>query len=240
MNRVWLVAWILGYLSLGLASAQLVVFPTGDRAWTVTITPYEDPNNSSPTPPPPPLASQAFKIPTRIEVTEVDNTKRIRVTWANGKTTEQWTLPKMAVIFGEDPRNGEVFANQPGSMGSVGLKSVLVYNSDTFDWVATTNQVEKDPISYKSKQCFHYQIAGTDITPTLKNFQKGGLGINGLSSTPVREAWIDAKTLLPVALHIGDNVYSFSFAAEPPTGPLTMPDKFQKEVKFYEDLMGSG
>jgi hypothetical protein len=223
-----------------MASADLVVFPTGNRAWTVTVTPYEDPNDPSPTPPAPPLASQAFKIPTRIEVTEVDGTKRIRITWADGKTSEQWMLPKLAVIFGEDPRNGQVMANQPGSMASVGEKSVLVYGSDAFGWMTTTNLVEKEPISYKSKQCFHYLTAGNNISPAPKDFQREGLGINGVSSTPVREAWIDAKTLMPVALHIGPNLYTFAFAAEPPTGPLTMPDKFQKEVKFYTDLMGPG
>jgi hypothetical protein len=52
-----------------------------------------------------------------------------------------------------------------------------------------------------------------------------------------REAWIDSTTLLPVALNTGDSFCVFTYLP-PPTGPLNVPDNFQKAIANYKHVMG--
>ena len=77
--------------------------------------------------------------------------------------------------------------------------------------------------------CYHY--LGSAVQPL------SGLG----GKTPIkekREAWIDSKTLLPVAVDTGASLAVFTFAAKPPVGPLVPPPNFKKEIDYYKGVMG--
>lgn len=81
-----------------------------------------------------------------------------------------------------------------------------------FSWLSSDLLQGKDPINYQNKLCFHY---------------KG----------PAGEAWIDSKTLLPVALDNGVVLASFTFQPIPTT-PLILPPKFKEVLDGYQKFMG--
>ncbi len=99
----------------------------------------------------------------------------------------------------------------------------LTYDISAFDWVTPDLQKEKDPISYQGKQCYHY--IGS-FTPPMQKF------------VVKKEAWIDAGTLLPVALDTGSALTTYKFSEKPPEGPLVMPASFKEAVKYYKVSMG--
>ena len=239
MNKACLVSVALGlfFLSNAVSVADVVIFPTGDCGWTVKVAPFTE-DGATPAPVPPPTKN-SFLTPTQIEVTQVDNVKRIRITWINGKTSEEWTLPKFPVVFKQDPRDGSVFPVQSSNMEMQNERASMPYDLAAFDWVRPDYLKEKTPIPYLEKLCFHYLLPGGGTGPTARDFAPGGIGYNAIGNlTPQHEAWIDAKTQLPVALHFGTSLYSFTFPAEPPTGPLVLPPNIKKEVDYYKTVMG--
>ena len=88
----------------------------------------------------------------------------------------------------------------------------IPYLPSVFDWLSPTLLQEKDPITYHGKMCFHY---------------KG----------PQAEAWIDSKTLLPVALDDGTGLSTFTFHG-PPDQPLVLPPKYKTVLDAYIGFMG--
>jgi hypothetical protein len=86
------------------------------------------------------------------------------------------------------------------------------YTPSTFDWVSASYLQEKTPVDYGGRACFHY---------------KG----------PAGEAWIESKTLLPVALDNGVRVASFSFGP-PPASPVVLPAKFKQILDNYAIMTG--
>lgn len=83
----------------------------------------------------------------------------------------------------------------------------------TFNWVSPAYLQEKDPVSYQGKECFHY---------------KG----------PDAEAWVEAKTLLPVAIDDGDTLATYKFLPSPTTA-LVLPDKYQQALDSYKLYVGA-
>ena len=101
-------------------------------------------------------------------------------------------------------------------------------DASAFDWITPQDLKEPDPVSHLQKQCYHY-VGSVSFT----------LAINAPKMPPAkREAWIDSKTLFPVELDTDSAQYVFTFSDKPPTGPLTMPPKFQKEVNYYKAVNG--
>jgi len=239
MNKWIFFGLVLGCLILpGAASAQSVNFPTGNCAWTVKMTPFTASDEGGATATPAPPAIKALAKAATVEVTQVDNLKRIRITWTDGKTSEEWTVPKMPVVFKEDPRNGNVFPVQASTMEMQYERSTMRYDVSAFSWLNAQTLKEQAPITYQGKSCFHYFVAGVSKAPTAKDFAPGGIGYNATVNTPTMEAWIEAKTLLPIALHEGPSLYTFTFPPTPPTDPLVLPAKFKKEVDYYKMVMG--
>ena len=81
-----------------------------------------------------------------------------------------------------------------------------------FDWITPSTLKEKDPITYGQKLCYHY---------------KG----------PAGEAWIDSKTLFPVALDNGYRTATFTFLP-PPETQLALPPKYEQVLDNYAAFMG--
>jgi hypothetical protein len=201
------------------ASADLVAFPTGNAAWTVTVTPHGASDPSTPGANARPAAAQVV----RAEIVQVNNVKRTELTWSDGKSTEKWSIPKLPVSFEEDPRNNFVTP-----LELVGTRAQLdhfweTYDHFAFEWLYPQALQEKQPISYMDKQCFHY-------------VGKASIPFSG--SVVKREAWIDAKTLLPVAYDNGISLSVYEFAKDPPTEPLVMPANFQQALNYYKNALG--
>jgi len=213
---LFLIFTLLAWGGVRVSAQGLVAFPTGNAAWTVSFTPSSsasaETNSNSPQ-----------KKPSQIDVTQLNHVKRIQITWTDGTTTEQWAIPPMPVNFEEDPRNGSIDPNLADSQSEGYIKFAIPCDSRAFRWLTPATLKEKDPISYEGTLCFHY--AGQDSP------------VPGAEAQP-REAWIDAKTLLPVALDTGTSLAVFTFASKPPTGPLVMPVKFQKAINYYKLVTG--
>ena len=218
MNRTYVAALIVGCLIVtGIASADpLVQFPTGNAAWTVDIT-YPRSNDAA-TPPPLPGRTNAGATPSaiadrkpkRIEIAQFNNQKRIRITWTDGRTTEQWTIPNLPVVFKEYP-NGIVFPVGNGDMERKFDDINMPVTPSAFSWITPAFLKEKDPVSYQGQLCYHY--------------------------VSTWQAWIDSKTLLPVGLNTETARCVFTFQ-QPPVAPLEMPLKIQQGIANYKHVMG--
>jgi len=209
-------AFGLGFLQLFTSAAAdpLVQFPTGNAAWTVDIT-Y--PNDQVPT-----ATGRNSQRPKRIEVTQSDKARRTRITLLDGQTMEEWTIPNMFVVFKEYP-NGGVFPVENNNVEFQIENSSMPRDISAFSWVTPASLQEKTPVSFRGQMCYHY--AGTS-----KPLSHGG------STDLKREAWIDSKSLLPIALKTESTVCVFTFL--PLSTPVEMPPKFQKEVAYYKHVMG--
>jgi len=226
MNKTYLAAWIACCtLFTGIAFADPAVqLPTGDAAWSVAIT-------YAPTPPPDPAkkAPPVLKKAQKIEVTQVGDVRRVRVTWTDGQSTEEWSVPNLPVVFKEYP-NGSVASIQKGGLEVKFDNFNMPYDISAFSWLTPATLQSQTPVSYQGKQCLHY--AGGASLPDV------GRQSGGTSTRFKREAWIDSKTLLPVALTTETSLCIFTFQDNPPVGPLDPPPKFKQEIAYYKRVMG--
>lgn len=200
-------------------ATPLAQFPTGNAAWTVDISYLHSAHG-------PQVSTR--KQARKVEVTQVDNVRRTRITWTDGKTTEQWSIPNVPMIFKEYP-DGSVFPVHAGEREAKddGLKAPS--DLSAFDWLTSAFLQEKDPVSYQGAMCYHYVGGASNTVHTSKGKQEVSRG--------KQEAWIDSKTLAPVALDTETLHCVFKFLP-PPNGPLAIPPKFQEEIEYYKHIKG--
>ena len=200
---------------------NLVQFPTGPAAWTVTIGPSQSPATGTPVKAPPP----GFPgDETKVEVTQ-DAKKRLSViTWSTHTTTSRWEIPSANLFLYEDSlgQAGAVF-----STAAITKNLAVPFTASCFSWLAPQNLVGSDPVNYQGKQCFHYKATVPAITfgPFLGK------------STTSAEAYIESTTLLPVALDDGRKQATYTFSPTPPA-PFPLPDKFKSAVSRFEQAIG--
>ena len=236
MHRVSFGTLIAGCLLFaGIASAQLVQFPKGDAAWTVNIT-Y--PQSSAPTPTPQPAGGgnakatpQASPKMKKIDIAQFGGQKRIFITWTDGHTSQEWTIPDLPVVFKDYP-NGRVFPVGNGSMEHRYDDANMPANPSAFSWITPECLKQKDPVNFQGQMCYHYE--GTSSAQIAQ--PRGNKGA-GISIVKPEQAWIDSKTLLPVGLYTETSLCMFTFQP-PPAGPLGMPQKFQEAISSYKHVMG--
>jgi hypothetical protein len=223
-------------LPIAASAGPFVTFPTGDAAWSVNITYTNSSVSNAPpvSPPssdgPPPAYTQnaaASRKATKVEVTLLNNVKRTVITWSDAKTSERWTIPNLPVVFEGDPRDDSIASVRDGGSRQIFDSFSLSCDEDAFSWLKPEFLQGKTPVSYQDKQCFHY--LGSVALP-------GVFGNNHISVK--REAWIDSKTLLPVALRMEMSLSVFIFQEKPPVGPLVLPPKYKKAVDYYKAVMG--
>jgi hypothetical protein len=202
MNKASIVGLASGvflFFNIAAVASPSVQFPTGNAAWTVDITQHY-----------PSIGSK--RKPQKVDVTQVDNVKKISITWTDGQTTEEWSLPNLPVLFKEYP-NGGVFSVSTASDEVKEDRANIPSDAPDFSWISPQSLQEKDPISYQGKSCFHYKKS-------------------------TKEAWIDETTLLPVAIENGNTLCVFTFQDKPPLGPLVPSQKVADEIKYYKHIMG--
>jgi hypothetical protein len=219
-------ALVLGCLVLtNIASGDpLVQFPTGSAAWTVAITYPKSKDASAP-------KAMAGNRAKKIEITQVDDLKRVRITWTKGQCTEQWTVRNLPVVFKEFP-NGDVFPVKNGDMETQSDDFNMPCDLSAFSWVTPASLKEKDPVKHQGQLCYHY--VGTVNAPAMRQNRNAEPEV---LTTAKREAWINSTTLRPVALDTETSRSVFTFQ-QPPTAPLEMPAKFQQGIASYKHIMG--
>lgn len=186
---------------IGARAQDLVQFPKGPAGWTVDVTPSSNPKRAVP------IGVQVSQM----EVSQDAQKRRTQAKMSNGRTDERWSISATNMILIQDP-NGNVFDVPNGEAD--GIDYGLPYSESAFSWVTPSTLVEKDPISYQGRQCFHYK-------GTVRKIAYGAPVLIHV------EAWIDAKTQLPVAFDDGTWLATYSFHP-PPYAPLTIPPNFQK------------
>ena len=190
--------------AMTLRAQDLVQFPKGRAIWTIDVAQSPVPRAGPPT-----VGSPI----TKEEVSQDGQKRRIQATTSDGRTDVVWSIAATNAILMK-AANGVVFGVPTGVAG--GIVYDLPYSESAFSWIKPGMLVEKDPISYAGKSCFHYK--GT-----------AHWRVNGFSApTPyTAEAWIDSKTLAPVALDNGVSLATYTYPP-PPYPALTLPPEYQK------------
>ncbi|MDD5263162.1 MAG: hypothetical protein PHD76_15065 [Methylacidiphilales bacterium] len=245
MPTLLLALGLFSFFNTSAHADPLVKFPEGNAAWIVEITyPSSQNNTQDPGAAQPPQTPASIRKPQKIEVSQSENVRRIRITWTKGPVTEQWTIPNLPVVFKEYP-SGDVFPLQNNSNEALNDKFDMPGDLPAFAWITPALLKEKDPVSYKSHLCYHY--VGSLSRPVPQSGRPGpAQGSNGKPALPPpppptlvenREAWIEIKTLFPVVLNTGSSLCTFTLLPAP-DGPLDMPENFKKEIAYYKHVMG--
>jgi len=199
-------------LIVGAARADnRVVFPEGNKAWTVNITYQEDsPAAKAPTGEPPKAI--------RVDCASFDGTERYSITWSNGQNSEVWSRDKITMT--RDPATGRITLS-PNTLipGLVGL-----LNGSLFSWVP-----EADPgkeVVFEKRSALLYEKPAREGTPDP---------YSNAEDWSLRKAWVDKETRLPIAYTNGLATFYFVFQSTPPA-PLKMEDDF---AKLHSRIKGS-
>ncbi len=206
---------ILGLFPFDKGAGDLVKFPTGLAAWRVEITPMSSGNAGATT------GAHIVKI----DVVQDDEKRRNLVTWSQGSVMEQWEIYRYNLILRKDPMDHAFATSGVGDSTDGGAIS---HSPASFRWLASEFLQEKTPIDYKGRKCFHYK--GT-IERSVLN------GVKDDTAMLAMEAWIDSKTLLPVAYEDGTGLGTFIFL-KPPSAELQLPAPFQKVLDGAKAGMG--
>jgi hypothetical protein len=201
-----------------LVANDSISFPKGPAAWNIKIT--DSPNRKTP--------SNATARLSEIDVTQSDEFRHSRITYADNQAKEFWSIVGSNLFLTEYP-NGVVALNPTSRFFFV------PFAPSSFDWIQPGCLQEKGPVEYQEKKCFHYK-GPMGWSPTT-----GASGMptsaGGSVTLTTGEAWVDSKTLLPVAFDDGQILAVFTFHA-PPTTPLVPPAKFLGLYEKYKIVNG--
>jgi hypothetical protein len=215
MNRVVFLIALVAFVFISAPrsiGADLVKWPTGLAAWTIEVSKSQANSDA------PELWSGSV---TKVDILQGDSVSSNTATYQNGKSRVIWTIPHTNLILTEDP-NGTAFITPPTRYINV------PYLASAFSWLSPSVLADKAPVTYQGKSCFHYVS-----TTTLSDM----VGIKIVTKTVPCEAWIESKTLLPVALDDGQTLALFTFSPPPQEQPV-LPPKFASLLKAYKGTMG--
>jgi hypothetical protein len=204
-------------------AGNLVEFPAGNAAWTVEIG-YRNSPAASANP-----DSYAPRKALKVEVTQAEGVRRMLIKWSDGKVSERWAIANLPVVFEQDPRDLKVVVPvQAGSLGNQITEFEIPSGASSFAWLKPQLLANEKPMKYRDKDCLHY--VGTIAAPAVSGEK---------APPPVRaEAWIDSKTLLPVALDSELALCVFTFHERPPAVPLVIPPVFKQRIARYKEAAG--
>ncbi|MDR1192362.1 MAG: hypothetical protein LBK60_11990 [Verrucomicrobiales bacterium] len=191
---------------------ELVKFPVLAAAWDVQVSPSKfitggTAANRKDTP----ASVRSGPRLTAVTVAQDGCKRRYQVTYSNGATRETWELPSRALTMAETPG---------GTITTSGLSAASTpFGPAAFDWLKPECRKNQKPTVFQGKPCWHYES-----TRETRNDQ-GAV----IARYPCA-AWIDAATLLPVALDDGIDYGSFKFRDQT---TLTLPEKFQQKLDRY-------
>jgi hypothetical protein len=225
MSKGWQTLYLLGWMSLIsplLNADPAVVIPAGDLACSVVITNHAGsppPDGTNPAPPPA-KTSTVRPMMTAATIVRVGRMQQDTFTWSNGTTSESWTLLDTGLTLLEDPTGPakSIYELPRGSaVRKVLSPPVLALDAASLDWINSSHLTGKT--AHDGKPAIHYQAI-----EALYNFVP--------PKSVLYQAWIDPKTLAPLAFDDGDRLYELTFSA-PPAQPLVLPDRFKKDLNEY-------
>ena len=198
-------------LNLCVRANEAVSFPSSAAAWTIIIT--DSPNQKGP----------PIDVPKeqKVEATQDGKFLRNLITYSTGKVRDYWSIVGTNVFMVQETPTSVTLKNQ-------GPYGFVPYLPSCFDWVQPGCLQEKAAIFYKSKLCYHYKGL-MPFSPSL-----GYLTHQGVGGAVTGEAWIDSKTLLPVALDDGFLLATYEFKPGTPA-PLDLPPGYKSLYDSYKN-----
>jgi hypothetical protein len=174
-----------------------------------------------------PLAAAKNRELKEIRVTKTGNLKRDIVSYGNGTTVEVWYVD--GVLFTPDSNQKLTVFNYKAVQSQYGNGLGNAVASDGFTGLDCLNLKYYDRVVFfQGQPCYHYgiKVPQKQLVP----------GSPAQTNLPPRsaEAWINAKTSLPVGYTDSDGkLYTYHFL-DPPTAPLTLPLAYQAALAGYE------
>lgn len=214
-------AWLA--LSYAVGAQPLIQLPEGDFTCSVEVV-----QKVQPAP-----GVESLPVEKKRVITKIGNVRRDEVVWADNSVLQAWMLHKEGLAVTEQKgSDGKVkpFVLTGTSMDSICPK-LLRLNTDSLSWVTPAALAEKAepgvPLHYRA-------VIETPAAPSE---------VPGAPDTPARsvvyQAWVDAKTGLPLRLDDGEATYVLTFGKERPVGPLTMPEHLAAELQRWSTALAT-
>jgi hypothetical protein len=215
MNKTLTFVTLLFLLLLPSSYANdLVKFPVIATAWDVQITASKfinSGNNQNTSKQNTPNPAHAGPQLTAVTVAQDNSKRRYQATYSNGEIRESWEIPQYSLVMMETPN---------GNIAMRGLPpEATPFGPAAFQWLKPEFLKSPKPVTFQNKACLYYEG-----TRDLCNDE--GKVLCALKCA----AWIEAGTLLPVALDDGVNFGTFKFREET---TLKIPEKFKKKIDRY-------
>jgi hypothetical protein len=215
MNKGYLLLPFIASISLNSSAFAdpLVALPASSIACSVDLTASASPSGA------PPAPTGRIK---HIEITRDGDLQRDIVTWSDGSSSETWRIFDVRLLVADNKASANsvnVYALD-SSQAAGFTPRILALNLRSFSWISPGRLVGKE--NKDGKEVFRYRA------PVLVP----GFLPRDPPRQVIYQAWIDAKTLIPVALDDSDDTYKLAFSA-PPTEPLILPERFKKIVDYY-------
>lgn len=173
------------------------------------------PADQAPAVPPPQMVIKT------VAITRVDGLQRDTITWSTGTTTDTWLLTDTGMMLSEAMSGSSKFIvelTKDDPTRKFSCPIALQMDADSMAWI--TPQTFTGKASFHGKPALHYQASmpiGMGLKPTMGLWQ----------------AWIDEKTLAPLAFDDSNSLYEVTFDDTPPTERLTLPAQFETDLQKY-------
>jgi hypothetical protein len=171
-----------------------------------------------------------------VDVVKMDPNRREVYLWSNKQTTEHWIYHGLYLFNQLGMPDINVFA--PGT-GSMAIASMIPDYSKSdfpeFAWLSLDTY--RNVVTYQQRKCYLFQSQPQPQAQLPKNpalmmmVKRAPLG--------GQQAWIDVKTLLPVALDDGMTLRTYTSFKELPPSELELPGTFAQGLHDWENP-GSG
>jgi hypothetical protein len=178
----------------------------------------------------PKQAAPAKKAPWDVAIKEIVVTKagdirRDLEAWDNGSARDLWIV-KGVELFAYPESPTIVVRNAATD------EDARTFQSPDFGGLpALSLQNYVDVATYRGVQCYHFLIKRTKPEGDATAYTAAER-----AETRNREAWIDVKSKLPVALDDGESIRLYTFSPDRPA-PLALPDKFAAELQHYVEVV---
>ena len=207
-------AWLL--LCPPLLADPLVVFPQGDFSCSVQVTPHEIPPKPDPAHP----EIKYAPVPRAMAITQVGKIRCDYIVWSDNSISQLWSLPDQGVSLSQANDAQKSVHLLRGLMRDLAIPWLLRFDARSVSWITDDALVKGSAPG----AILHYQA--TLVMPNALTVTK--------PPTVTYQAWIDPKTLLPVAMDDGSALYALKFS-NAPAGPLVMPANLQAELQLWKD-----
>jgi hypothetical protein len=195
----------------------LAIIPEGNVSCHVVVTSRAFQNHKAKDGKPDLATITRLPILTEIQITRVGSLIRYQLTWTGDRQTEAWMDAKSDYLVQRHPRTGKLLV-LPGNTLPIPLLADL--KPEAVSWIQPGDLTEGDS-RLDNKKCQHYQR-----TIPLPD-----------DGEALYQAWIDAKTRLPLALDDSNALYKFTFETTAPVGPLVMPDDYRRAINQYREAL---